>query len=209
MENQKIVDESLKEESTFSSCTHGIDAITADNHVNHSSHYVIPDRYNQDRVVILPVNTKKYYLYWEITPSLLEKYALHSCNDILFRIVDELDKMVFEIHCHSEVAEYFVNQEFNCRSIKVFAGFYRENTFVAMLQSNQLKLFDKKLKFSDKQKEVWIKKEKGFTEVIRASMQHFTLGLSSASYVEEIERLKQFEAEMIKHYSSDSLVKGS
>lgn len=191
MKKTKIIDESLKEEDSFSSCAHAIDTIAADSYAYKADHYKIPNKYHKDTLVIMPINTKKYYLYWEITKDLLKKYSINNCQEIIFRIIDECERIVFEIKCHDELSEYFINNEFDGQHIMVHAGFYQKNDFITILHSNKLKVFDRKLKFSEKQKEVWIKKEKGFTEVIRASMQHFTLGLSSASYVEEIERLKQ------------------
>lgn len=208
MNNSKIIDESLKESSSFSSNVHGIETITSENSVV-SRYFDIPQRYYKSKVVLLPVNTKKFYVYWEFTDELLESLSL-SASDVKFHIVDNKNNLVFEFDCTYPVGEYFINKEFDSFSVQAIAGYYKDGKFINILEpSNILKLFDAKLKFADKQKDVWIKKEKGFTEIIRASLQHFTLGMSSKSYVEEIERLKQYEREMIESLSSKDLVEGN
>jgi len=37
--------------------------------------YPIPDRYNTDTVVLLPINPKKEYVYWEISDKTLDKFC--------------------------------------------------------------------------------------------------------------------------------------
>jgi len=37
--------------------------------------YPIPDRYNLDTVVLLPVNPKKEYVYWEVSDKTVEKFC--------------------------------------------------------------------------------------------------------------------------------------
>jgi hypothetical protein len=53
-----------------------------------------------------------------------------------------------------------------------------------------------------------MKKTKGWTEIIRSSMQHFTLGMSSSKYIEEIEKLKSYEEFEKDNLSSYSIHKG-
>ncbi len=209
MNNSKIIDESLKDNSGYSSdSVHAIETITLDNNVAKHD-YDIPQRYYRSKVSLLPVNTKKFYVYWELADELLNSLNLGT-NDIKFRIIDEKKKPLFEFDCTYFLGEYFINKEFSSFTIQAVAGYYKNGEFITILESaNIIKVFDTKLKYRDKQKDVWIKKEKGFTEIIRASLQHFTIGMSSKSYVEEIERLKQYESEILQSFSSDDIVKGN
>lgn len=207
MDNTKIINESLKNSSSFSSNVHGIETVTSTNHVT-PQNYEIPQRYFRSKVVLMPVNIKRFYVYWELTDELLNSLNL-GVNDIKFQIKDEKNDLQFEFDCTYPIGEYFINKEFESFSVYAIAGYYKDGKFINILEpSNSIKLFDAKLKFADKQKDVWIKKEKGFTEIIRSSLQHFTLGMSSKSYVEEIERLKQYEKEMIESLSSKDLLEG-
>jgi hypothetical protein len=208
MNNKEIIDQSLIESSSFSSNVHAIEKVALADHVI-AGDFPIPDRYYRSKVVLLPVNVKRFYVYWELSDELLESLNLKT-RDIRFQIVDQNSNNLFEFACEYPIGEYFINKEFESFSVQAIAGYYNEKgEFINILEpSNIINIFDKKIKLAKDQKEVWIKKEKGMTEVIRASLQHFTVGMSSASYVEEIERLKQYEQEMLESMSSKDIVEG-
>ncbi len=209
MDNKEIIEQSLINSSDFSSNVHVIEKVTLANHASPGD-FPIPEKYYKSKVVLLPVNVKRFYVYWELTDQLLDSLELKT-KDIVFHIIDQNSNILFEFTSEYAIGEYFINKEFESFSVQAIAGYYNdEGKFIDILKpSNKINIFDKKIKIEKDQKDVWIKKEKGFTEVIRASLQHFTIGMSSASYVEEIERLKQYEQEMIHSMSSKDIVEGN
>lgn len=209
MDNKEIINQSLIDSSDFSSNVHVIEKVTLANHTI-AGDFPIPERYYRSTIVLLPVNVKRFYVYWELTDELLDSLGLET-QDIVFHIIDQNSVILFEFPCEYAIGEYFINKEFKSFYVQAIAGYYnKDGEFINILKpSNKINIFDKKIKMAKDQKDVWIKKEKGFTEVIRASLQHFTIGMSSASYVQEIERLKQYEQEMIESMSSKDIVEGN
>lgn len=202
--DNNLIKESLKEQSSFSSNQHGIDTITQDGiNCNSLNNYEIPQRYNKVKLVLLPVNKKKFYFYWEFTNKFLTENMV-ELKDITFHIIDEDDNLIDIIDCQSEYGQYFyLKDNHNLKSIKVIAVYKYITLNQKLLSSNSLKVINDEIKLP--KDDVWIDKQKGFTEVIRASLSHFTLGMSSKNYVDELERLKEYERLSKESYSSHNL----
>ncbi len=167
--------------------------------------YDIPQVYNRPKVVLLPVNRSKYYLYWELTNELIDKSNLTLVNEIYFYIVDENGTTLEKHRCHALVGDYFIKNDFNNSTIKVLIGFDRDDKFIKIIESNSIKIFNSKIKYSEEDAQIYLKKERGFTEIISSSLEHFNLGMSSTSYVEEIKRLEEFTKTSQNSLSSHNL----
>ncbi len=189
--NSQLIKDSL-EENNFSSSTHTIEVISFDSKQVARKEYPIPHRYYKDQLVLLPINSKKFYMYWEFTDTLLQKYHLENVTQIKFKVVDSEAHTIKDIDCLGELGEYFVNDLKYTSKIKVVAGYYKDGVFIEIMHSNQIGSFNTEINYKGADKLVYLKKERGFTEIIRSSLQHFTLGMSSASYIKEIERLQEF-----------------
>ncbi len=191
MKNQLVV-ESLQNQNNFSSSTHSIDIISSQNGITTAKEYFIPQRYYKEQLVLLPVNSKKFYIYWEFVDNTLEKFGLNSYSEILFKIIDRENHTLKEINCLGDIGEYFVNELDYTSKIKVIAGYLKAEAFIEIMSSNEIGNFNTQINYKDEDRLVYLKKERGFTEIIRSSLQHFTLNMNSASYVQEIERLNEF-----------------
>lgn len=190
--NKQLIRDSL-EKNDFSSTTHSIETISFDSSLIAPKEYQIPERYYKNQLVLLPINSKKFYIYWEFTSALLEKFHLEYATQIKFKVVNSEAQTLKDIDCLGEVGEYFVNDLKYTTRIKVIAGYYNQDgLFIEIMQSNQIGAFNTEINYKEEDKLVYLKKEKGLTEIIRSSLSHFTLGMSSASYVKEIERLQEF-----------------
>lgn len=199
----KLIEESLKEETSFSSNEHGINSVVQDSNISALINYSIPQKYNKTKIVLLPVNKNKFYFYWEFTNKFLND-NLVDLKDITFHIVDENHNLITIIKCESEYGEYFyINKHNNIKSIKVIAVYKHGIQFKHLLDSNSLKVMNKEIIIP--KDDVWINKQKGFTEIIRASMTHFTIGMSSKNYVDEIASLREYEKLSKENFSSHTV----
>ncbi len=203
MDNQ-LIKESL-ESGSFSSSTHAIETISFDSTQAVQKEYPIPQRYYKDQLVLLPINSKKFYIYWEFTNNLLEQFEIKYATQIKIKVIDSQSNTIKEIDCLGEVGEYFVNDLQYTTKIRVVAGYYKDDTFIEIMYSNKIGAFNTQINYKEEDKLVYLKKEKGFTEIIRASLQHFTIGMSSASYVKEIERLQEVSKSSQNRFSSHTL----
>ncbi|MEA3497847.1 MAG: hypothetical protein U9R16_02190 [Campylobacterota bacterium] len=205
--DNKLIEESLKEQNSFSSNQHGIDTITIDTITIDSNtgtfkSYPIPQRYHKVKLVLLPVNKTKYYFYWEFTDKFL-KDNIVNLEDITFHVIDEKHNLISLIDCEDQYGQYFYLKNNDAKSIKVIAVYKHGIIYKNLLESNIVKTFNDEIKIPTE--DVWINKQKGFTEIIRASMTHFTLGMSSKNYVDEIESLREYEKLSKESYSSHNL----
>jgi DNA-binding protein HU-beta len=187
---QQLLDESLKSRAD-SSTIHAIDTLAHESSIKQSNRYPIPDRYGKERVTLLPVDPNQCYLYWEFTEKLLHDNNI-TVSAMHIRVVDDEEEVLKELAAVKNVGEYFIHQQFDTKPTSAIAGYYQEGIFIPLVTSNELKELDQTIKLSEDSKEVWIKKERGVSEVIRASMQHITDGISSKSYVDQLEQLREY-----------------
>lgn len=205
---QDLVNESIEVQNDFSSSSHVIDTLAQE--VNErKKEFEIPSKYDKDYLRIVLVNTSKFYIYWEVSEHTLQKYNinLHK-SKLAFKVLNG-NNQLYSFESNFALGEYFLKQKIEDLDIKVKMGFFRGSDFIELLSSNTIHTFNTKIKLPDKHEEVWIKKSKGFTEIIRSTMTHFTLGMSSSKYMEEIKKLKEFEEFEKQKNSSFSLHKGN
>ncbi|PLY05965.1 MAG: hypothetical protein C0625_11585 [Arcobacter sp.] len=204
----KLVKESISVENDFSSSSHVLDTLVTESEPP-ASIYSIPDRYNKDTLRVLLVNTKKYYVYWEISDKTLEEKGLDLNKDELsFKVYESNGNELFEFKSSFALGEYFVNLQFENMDIYVKAGIFENDKFIEILDSNKVRTFSSKINIPEENDEVWLRKKFAWTEVLRSTMQNESFGTSSAQYVEELERLKYFIEVEEEKLSSSSLHQG-
>ena len=206
--SKELINKSLQHEDSFSSTSHAIDVLAKEIKEPPQKIYEIPSSYDKDRIKIMMVNPSKYYVYWEVSNETLNRYNIDLNKEKLyFKIFDNSENLLFEFDSSFALSDYYVKKEFENMDIKVRLEIEKEGSFVPILSSNEIHTFSTKINLPDVNSEVWIKRSKGWTEVIKDTVHHFTLGMSSSKYVEEIERLKEFEQSEAFNESSSSLIK--
>ncbi|RXK13446.1 hypothetical protein CP965_06495 [Halarcobacter mediterraneus] len=204
---QDLLNKSIEVDDSFSSSSHTIDTL-AQEVDEQKLKFTIPSRYNKDYLRIVLVNTSKFYIYWEFSDFTLEEYGINLQKDKLyFKVINEGNEL-YSFDSKFALGEYFLKEKIEDLDIQVKVGIYRNSKFIEILASNTIHTFNTKIKLPTKDSEVWINKTNGFTEIIRSTMTHFTLGMSSSKYVEELERLKEFEQYEKESLSSSSFING-
>jgi len=205
---ENLVLKSIEIENDFSSTKHSIDTMVCEI-TKGTTNFTIPLKYNKDYLRLLPINTSTYFIYWELSDKLIKTHQLNNKEESLFFKVNDLENnTLYEFTSNSTLGEFFLNQSFENKDIYIKLGFIRDNKFIELLTSNIIHTFSTKLKWPTSESEVWVKKEKGWTEIIRSTMYHSTLHISSAKYVKEMERLKQFSKVEEEKFSSLTTHKG-
>ncbi len=188
-EKNELIDESLRQEDGFSSHSHGM---AQDSHALETREFSLPASYGKDRLCLLPVNSETYHLYWELTEPMLHRHSIDASVELSFRIMDENSDIVHEFFSFDKLGKYYVNESFEYMTIYAEVGFYLGNRYIVLLKSNPVKTFSTQVRMPEGNRDVWIKKQHGWTEIVRSSLTHFTLGMSSDQYLQQIERLKSF-----------------
>lgn len=188
----ELVKNSMEIENDFSSSSHVIDTLVSEGEPP-ATIYTIPDRYNKDTLRVLLVNTKKYYVYWEISDKTLEENNLDlSKEELYFRVKDKEGNELFEFTSSFALGEYFVKLQFENIKIDVTVGRKVEDRFEEIFNSNQVHTFSSQMNLPSKEDELWAKRNLSWTEILRSTVKESVLGTSSAEQVKELERLKHF-----------------
>jgi len=199
--SQSLIKESLKQKESFSSRTVGI----AQDAYPPQKEYHIPQGYDVDRVVLMPVNLNTYHIYWNISDALLHQMHLTHQMELSFKIIDGKHNIVEEFFTNEKSSKRYINKTFDNLKLQVICGYYQGDRYITLLHSNSIKSFNSQIILPNPEDEIWLSKEKGYSQIIRASLQHFTLGISSASYLKQIEKLQEYSKS--KSYSSYTSVK--
>ncbi len=204
-----LVKESMKLEDDFSSSSHVIDTLVEEGEPV-VQEYEIPDRYNKDTLRILMVNTQKYFVYWEVSDETLAKNNIDLGKDKLyFKVYDSNNQELYSFESSFALGKYYVKRPFENMNVYVKVGLTKEDDFVELITSNTIHTFSSQINLPSSEDEVWIRKKMGWTEVIRSTIEHSHEGVSSAKYVEEMEKVRHFidEIEEKQNFSSSSIVK--
>lgn len=205
--SDELVKESLSNENEFSSSSHVLDTLVKEGEPA-VPEYEIPGRYNKDTLRILMVNTKKYFVYWEVSDKTLEEKALNLQKDKLFFKVYNLDgNILYEFESSFALGDYYIKKVFENQEIYIKVSTSKNNEEIELLTSNTVHTFSSKVNLPSSEDEIWVRKKMGWTEVIRTTMEHHGQGVSSAKYVEELERIKHFTQEDEQKVSSSTLIK--
>jgi hypothetical protein len=192
-----LSDESLKEEA-FSSNTHSVQLLTDEvQGVPTGLEYEIPHRYHIDMMVFLPVNLETSFVYWEVTPGLLESHhvGLDRLRTKIFALDDEREEELVEFQVSTELGKFYLH-------FKAPMGFYNENgVFVVLLASNIFRMPNDRIEFSED--ELWMDMDENTREIIRSSLQKESGGPSSRGIFEE----KIIELTKLRGFSSSDLIK--
>jgi hypothetical protein len=204
-----LVKESMKLENDFSSSSHVIDTLVKEGEPV-VQEYKIPDRYNKDTLRILMVNTEKYFVYWEVSDETLAKNNIDLGKDKLyFKVFNTDNQELYSFESSFALGKYYVKRPFENMNVYVKVGLTKEDDFIELITSNTVHTFSSQVNLPSSEDEVWIRKKMGWTEVIRSTIEHSQQGVSSAKYIEEMEKIKHFieEVEEKQKFSSSSVVK--
>lgn len=202
-----LVKKSMEIENDFSSSSHVIDTLVTEGEPP-VTEYEIPTRYNKDTLRILLVNTEKYFVYWEVSDKTLEENKLDlNTTKLHFKVKDSNGNELYRFDSSFALGDYYIKSKFEDIDICVSAGVIVDGEFKELMSSNTVHTFSSQINLPDFEDEVWLKKRVGWTEVLRSTIEHIDTGVSSAKYVEELERLKHFTDEEERKFSSSSIIK--
>ncbi len=202
-----LVKESLSVENDFSSSSHVLDTLVSEGEPA-VQEYEIPTSYNKDTLRLLMVNTEKYFVYWEVSEETIKNNSIDVNKEkFSFIVVDNSGNELYSFESSFALGDYYIKSKFENMDISVKAGVIKDGKFVELMNSNVVHTFSSEVNYPSEEDEVWIRKRMGWTEVVRTTIEHANDGVSSAKYVEELERIKHIieEDEEQNKFSSSSM----
>lgn len=193
-DNELLRKESLKEDS-FSSHTHGVGTMAEEmKDYGRISEFQIPERYYNNKLVILPVNVSTNFIYWEITTDHIKSHYDGEYDYFMIRVIEqkeEGEKEITHFSVSGDLGRYYINHYTPNKNMYASMGVMgKDGKFVELLRSNVVSTPSDTVNY---QNEVWMSKMADWMEVIHASLEKVALGESSAELLREKElaRMKQ------------------
>lgn len=81
---------------------------------------LIAQRYNKDKLVLLPINPNSSFVYWEITDKTLERLGIDPKNvQLSFKLVDAVNHEIGEFSSSLAIGNYYINHKSGHKSLHV------------------------------------------------------------------------------------------
>lgn len=168
----------------------------------HTDKFSIPKSYGINTLKLMGVNPNKLFCYWELTTAFLE--TTEANRDTLYLLLKENDEVALKkIKLESLVGSYYFEEvaaktPFFCEVL-----YYDERGgIISLLRSNLIKTPSDRISTEDEESRGWMKKEEGWTEIIRSSMPLFSISKSSKSLVEEMALLRKWELHTLSSFEN-------
>lgn len=81
---------------------------------------LIVQRYNKDKLVLLPINPNSSFVYWEITDKTVEKFGIDPKNvELFFKFFDAANHEIGEFSSSFTIGNYYINHKSGHKSLYV------------------------------------------------------------------------------------------
>ena len=136
-----------------------------------SEPHTIPCGYNIETIVMMPVNTDRSFIYWEITAELLENYLneINSGNATLIVKIfhAERTKEVYSFDVSDKVGKQYIVHPASFKPLIAEIGILEGDKFTGLLKSDPLMTPSPVTKTADE--EIWMKRVDNTYEIVKFS----------------------------------------
>ncbi|MCK9337108.1 MAG: DUF4912 domain-containing protein [Arcobacteraceae bacterium] len=111
--------------------------------------YPLAQKYNKDKVVLMPINPTHSFVYWEVTEQTLKNLNIDLGNiHLSFKLFDENHQEIMEFDSIFSIGDYYISHKskFKALYIKLFIQINNELKFI--LQSNIIGVLQNTIKSS-------------------------------------------------------------
>jgi len=187
--------ESLKEDN-FSSHSHSMESFGREvSEFARATDFDIPERYYENRLVILPVNVRTEFIYWELNEDYVKSMydgVISNYTIRLFEYQEGGERELTRFSVSGNIGRYYLNYYAPNRNIYVSMGIVgKDGKFIELLRSNRVTTPADTI--SSEQDEVWLSKVSDWMEVIHASLERISDKSGSAALLKEMELLRRHQ----------------
>lgn len=159
-----------------------------------SNVYELPDDYNIDRIVIMPVNNGTTFVYWELTNRLLNS-KLHEINVgsikpviKIFEIEQGRQKEIYSFEVKEKIGNRYIKHNTSFKPLVADVGILKEGKFIELLKSKTIS--KPSFETQETEDEIWMEKTKDIYRFIKLPGSKITNIITHHSK----------ESELLKHY---------
>lgn len=134
--NKKLIKESIKEFGISYDTKTILEDIQHEEPLFLQEEYWIPERYNETKLVFLPVDPHWHFVYWDIKDTLYEKIKSYTLQ---FRVVCCGEEKL-SINILQQYGSYYFNFHAPFKDVYCILGYVKNNEFVEIARSNIFKL---------------------------------------------------------------------
>jgi hypothetical protein len=166
-----LIAESLIEDN-FSSKTHVLKEDSTESPMIENRYikedYPIPERYNINKIVLLPVDPSKHFIYWEIKDDVLKELKNKYSKIKLVIKVYENRNEALTIDITSPIGKYYIHYHAPMEKLYAVLGVVADGQFIPLVSSKEIFVpSDEISEFSEE--EIWMTKIKEWKEIIAKS----------------------------------------
>lgn len=204
--DKDFIASTLNQNDSFSSHTHLLEKNTP---LHTKQEYQIPQSYGVDRVCLMSVNVTTVHAYWEVTQDLLARHGLNKAQTLHLLLKNEQNQSVASYETTDLIAKHYFNVPAKKQNLYLDMGVYDKGKFLSLMRSNKVTTFNAQIIYPSQSELKWLSKKGGLKQVLYATMMHFSLGMSSKHYKDEIAFLEKFSNLDIHNGSSSNMQKDS
>lgn len=194
--NQEILNkESLKKEDLSSHINSAESFGKEISNFAKESVFEIPSRYYENRLVILPVNSRVEFIYWELNSDYVKSIydgEISNYTIVVYEQNSGESKEIVHFSVVGDIGRYYLKHYIPNRDIFASIGVVdKDGNFIEILKSNIINTPSDSV--DNSQDEMWMSKVKDWMELIEASLEKISDKEGSAALIREKELLKRYQ----------------
>ncbi len=134
--DDRLIKESIKEFGISYDIKTILEDIQHEEPVFLQEEYWVPERYNETKIVFLPIDPHWQYVYWDIKDSLYEKIKSYTLQ---FRVVCCGEEKL-SINILQQYGNYYFNFHAPFKDVYCILGYTKDDEFIEIARSNIFKL---------------------------------------------------------------------
>jgi len=129
--------------------------------------YNIPEGYDIDKVVLMPVDPSKHFVYWEISKETKEKiFQTYNPHSFALKFFEDGKETVF-IHIDLNMHNYYIHKYAPFKRLYVEFGVVTDSGFIPLKKSNEIVAPSDEV--SELSEGVWLKRIEDWKKLISLS----------------------------------------
>jgi len=165
-------------------------------------HFSIPKSYGINTLTLMNVSPQTLFCYWELTTAFLE--TTEASKDTLTLLLKTTNEVALQkIKLNTLIGSYYFEEvTFSTPFFCEVLYYNQQGEPISLLTSNRIKTPNDRINTQEEESRIWMKKEEGWSEIIRSSIPSLSIQKSSKSLVEETTLFRKWEVNTLSSFEN-------